>query len=144
MTISKKLGWLALSSLVALGSGCNRESSECSGDEVVVQVFNDTPLAEEITAYLEGSGCSGKAVVRPQQNAPTELLDDDLVAGDVVLFEVTGGPSVSCTVDQEGVDITYVRANLDFVGNLVCECGFTEYYDADPSQRGMCAIGDPS
>lgn len=136
-----QMACLALSSFAVVASGCPAgESAACEGDAVFVQAFNDTTLAVEIQASVSGTTCDGKGVVR-RDSPPTHLLDMDLVAGQVVHYDIleAGGQSIDCTVDQEGVDITYVRARLNAVGVFECECGFQEYYDADPeNNRGSC------
>ena len=61
-------------------------------------------------------------------------LPADVDAGHTIVYTVVSeGPlkdqTITCTADQIGIDLSYLRMQIDLAGNMSCSCGYTEFIE---------------
>ncbi len=109
-------------------------------DNVWIQAVVNYPAAGEVDIAVStfAQMCDAVPVI-------TAVAQDDTigyVAGDpqmghtFVFTVISDGPlkdrTVSCNAHPKGIELTYMRMEIDFIGNLTCGCGFEEFYVNNP------------
>ncbi|MBT8491588.1 MAG: hypothetical protein KJO07_00900 [Deltaproteobacteria bacterium] len=119
-----KLALIGMASLALVACGDDGGGGgSCSG-AVDIQVVNSS--SNDVVVESSSASCSGSVTAASQSTQVFTLFSDDLAEDDLVRFQIDDA-FIDCTVTQQGVDLTYVRAEVDFAGQLQCDCNFAEY-----------------